>query len=300
MSLSEQAGLDEELMMCLALIEAYFQRYGTANPIKPYKPIGSEITFRIPLDDELGIFLIGTVDEVAVDSDGHPVVVESKSYSRRPDRRNWRYAHQPYGYVTAIQYLTRSTVPCFLYNGIRKTSPTVPQVLKKGDVSRRWIDTTYEIYRDKVIAVHGGVPNQYLDILNRLKARDNSPENAFFTRFRVPVSQHAVERWWDSARVIAREMAFNPVVYPHFPWTGCSFCKVQDLCDAVESGDTNGFNYIAKNDYHHETTHTRQAKEYATPGNVQNVNDLARFARAQELQPPLLDAATEVTLEDPA
>jgi hypothetical protein len=295
----ELDSLDAQRMMCLQLIRAYYARYGLKNPVRPYRSIACEVTFRIPLDEWLGIYLIGTIDQVVVDESDCPIPVETKTYSRKPNKTDWRFAHQPYGYAAALQYLTGQRVPYFLYNGIRKTGPTQPKILKRGGVSQRWIDTTYEVYRDAVRLEHGGkIPNSYLDILNRFKARDNSPENAFTTRFRMPVSQHAIELWLDQAAAIAREMAFSPIIYPNFPWNGCRFCRTQDLCHALQAGDDAQYQYLVNENYRIDTTHTRKAKHIATRKNVRNVEDLAAFARNQELLPPVIEDSNAETLEE--
>ena len=238
MSLEERQLIDEQRMMVLRLISTYYDRFGLDNPIKPYEHIASEVTFRVPLVTEHDIWLIGTIDEVVLDPDGNPVPLEVKTYSRRPDKKNWRYNHQLYGYACALSILTGHPVNYGLYDGIRKKDPTIPQILKNGDVSRKWIDTTYEMYREAVELTHNGkIPNQYLDILNRLKARDHSPENAFTTRFRVPISRRAMSQWWNAAKIIAMEAAHQPNIVPNFEWQGCPMCRVKDLCHAIQSGD---------------------------------------------------------------
>jgi PD-(D/E)XK nuclease superfamily protein len=291
----ELAELEEERLLCLSLIKAYFDRYGTTNPIKPYRMLAPEVTFCIPLFEEYPIFLIGTIDAVALDEQRCPVPIETKTYSRRPKRENWRFNHQLYGYAAALQILTKRRVAYGLYNGINKKSPTTPRILKDGSVSRAWIDTTYDLYREAVVQVHGSVPNHYLDILNRLKARDMSPENAFFTRFRIPILQHALERWWSNAQIIALEAAHYPAIYPNFEWSGCPMCRVKDLCHAIEAGEDT--QYLIATGYTKSMTPTVRAihdkdRPIAVPGSIKKPSDFVQYGHVSLDYDP--DPVTEV------
>jgi hypothetical protein len=246
----ERQLLDEQRLVALSLIRVYYERHGYENPVKPFRHIGSEITFRIPLVKAYDVWLIGTMDEVLLDLDDNPVPLERKTYSRKPNKENWRFNHQLYGYACALSILTGHPVNYGLYDGIRKKEPTIPQILKSGDVSRKWIDTTYEIYREVVLANHGGeIPNQYLDILNRFNARDHSPENAFTTRFKVQISHRAMARWWDDAQAVAMEAAHSPRIYPNFEWQGCPMCRTKDLCHAIQAGDRDAQKEIIRSEY---------------------------------------------------
>lgn len=276
----------DQMMMVLRLIQTYYGRFGLKNPIKPFEHIASELTFRVPLVKDYDIWLIGTIDEVVLDTDGNPVPLECKTYSRRPDKKNWRFNHQLYGYACALSILTGHPVNYGLYDGIRKKDPTIPQILKSGDVSRKWIDTTYDIYRAQVELVHDGtVPNQYLDILNRLKARDRSPENAFTTRFRVPISRRAMSRWWTDARSVAMEAAHSPTLIPNFEWQGCPMCRVKDLCHAIQGGDEDTQKRIVAMEYRRGVTPT-----------VQTVRTAKRIAQRRVADPRHLAKYSQVSL----
>lgn len=281
LSLEEQLALSDQRTLCFKLLRAYYARYSLENPIKPFRMLAPEVTFSIPLfPGEYPIFLVGTIDAVTVDQFGNPVPLERKTYSRRPKRENWRFNHQIYGYSAALQVLTGRRVPYALYDGINKKEPTTPRTLKNGTVSRKWIDTTYDIYHAEVMRVFGRIPNDYLDILNRLKMRDYSPENAFFTRFRVPIVQHAVTKWWDDARTIALEAAHWPSIYPNFEWQGCPMCRVKDLCYAIQGGeDTQD---LIRHEY--ESRHTPtisavldKAHPIVRPGMIKRPSDFAQF-----------------------
>jgi Pretoxin HINT domain len=217
--------LDEQRRKVILLVGAYFEKYGTKFPTRPYRIIAPEVTFRVRLLPDQPVYLVGTFDRVMADEFGAPVPGEIKTYKTKPRRVNWQFNHQLYGYAAVLQLLTGEEVPYATYDGIRKVEPTIPQVLKNGDVSKRWIDTTHDVYLAEVRRVHGGeVPSHYKEMLQRLRIRDRSNDNAFVTRFRIPISQYAIARWWDRAQLVASEIANFPLIYPYFDWQGCPFC----------------------------------------------------------------------------
>lgn len=277
MSYEEERILTEQRMMCQQLVEAYFARYGHADPIKPYRIVASEITFCVPLVPELDIWLMGTIDRVCVDKDGYALPLEVKTYRSAPKRENWSFNFQTHSYAKALELLIRQRVGMALYDGIRKKGPTEPKILKNGTVSRRWIDTTYDDYIRCVRAAHKGqVPNVYLDILNRLKARDKSPMNAFVHRFRIPLLESAKEQTWDALRVAAAEMAHSPIIIPSKDFMGCPMCRYRDLCDAEYAGED--LSPLIAMNYKNDKTPTRKAEFVATLDNVKNLDQLIAFA----------------------
>lgn len=284
MSYQELDLLSEHRMECQFLLQAYFARYGEDNPTKPYKIVASEITFMIPLDEWLDIWLMGTIDRICVDKYGSVIPLEIKTYKTAPKRENWAFNFQTHVYALALQKLLGIEVGMALYDGIRKKGPTEPQLLKTkrdgspGGVSRKWIDTTYERYLTVVKSVHGGdVPIQYAEILSRLHARDKSPTNAFVHRFRISLLESALEQTWDVLRVAAREMAYSPLIIPSKDWQGCPMCRTKDLCDAQYAGEP--LDVLIERGYRSDTSPTRKATHIATRENVKTLDDLIAFAK---------------------
>jgi hypothetical protein len=280
MSSQEYQELDEQREMVLGMVRAYIERYGSSFPTKPYRIVAPEVTFQIPLVPDYDIYLVGTIDRVHVDRFGNPVVGECKTYKAKPKKIGWRFNHQIYGYAAALQILTGKQVPVALYDGIRKKAPLEPRVLKNGSLSLQWIDTTYAVYREKLLEVYGGDKSilrhpAYAEMLSRLKTRDLSNDSVFHARFRVPISQHALSLWWDQAQTIAMEMAHHPAIYPNFEWQGCPMCRVRDLCHAMQAGDP--LDSILS-EFAVGLTHTRQAQYVATPDNVRSLKDLEAYA----------------------
>jgi hypothetical protein len=220
---------------------------------------------------------MGTIDRVAIDKDGNVAPMEIKTYKTAPKRENWSYNFQLHVYSIALEQLIRQPIRQALYDGVRKKGPEPPKMLKKGGVSKAWIDTTYDDYIRVVRSVHGGdVPVQYLDILNRLKARDRSPMNAFVTRFRIPILRSALDQTRETLEVAAREMAYQPIIIPNKDWQGCPMCRVKDLCDATYAGEN--VDYLKQTNYRVDMTPTRKATHIATIDNVKSLDDLIKFS----------------------
>lgn len=269
------------------LLEAYFARYGTEWPTKPYRIVAAEVTFAVPLVPDQNIWFMGTIDRIYVHDrePGIPVIGEIKTYKSAPKPENWRFNFQCYMYAAALAILLGVVPPQYLYDGLRKKTPTEPKILKNGTVSRRWIDTTYDEYIRTVRHVHRGkVPEEYRDILSRLLARDQSPMNAFTTRFRVPILNSGIEHFWDEAQTTARRMLHihDQLTY-NKDWTGCTMCRVKDLCDARFAGED--LSDLIERNYVQDVSPTRKATKIATPKKVKTLEQLVEFARDQPRDP---------------
>ena len=279
--------LSDERMEVQRLLEAYFARYGNEWPTKPYRIVAAEVTFAVPLVPDQNIWLMGTIDRIFAHDSAPtvPIPGEIKTYKTTPKLESWRFNFQSYMYGAALAILLNVMPPVFLYDGLRKKGPTEPQILKSGKVSKKWIDTTYDEYIRAVRSAHRGhVPEEYRDMLQRLLARDQSPRNAFTTRFRVPLLKSAMSQYWDQAQITARQMRF---IYDNITankdWQGCPMCRVKDLCDATLAGEDVA-ELIARG-YTKDVSPTRKAKTIATPKKVHSLAQLVEFARDQPIDP---------------
>jgi hypothetical protein len=290
LSHEETVLLSQQRWEAQRLLEAYFARYGTEWPTKPYRIVAAEVTFGVMLVPDQNIWLMGTLDRIYADKFGNAIPGEIKTYKSSPDRTKWRFNFQCYMYACALGLLLDTVPPLFLYDGMRKKGPTEPLILKKsGKVSKRWIDTTYDEYIRVVRHAHRGkVPEEYYDILKRLMARDQSPENAFTTRFRIPLVQSAMALYWDEAAMTAKRMlhAYQNITF-NKDWQGCPMCRVKDLCDARLAGeDLAGI--VARN-YEVDVSPTRKATRFITPKKLKEMGGgleaLAEFSRDQPTDP---------------
>ena len=232
----------------------YFAHYGMENTYHtngmPFRAIGSEVTFMIPFPhlaneyyDE--VYLVGTVDALLVNDavPGSLVVCDHKSFSQKPYLKDLELDGQFVGYCACISALVKRPVTGFLYNGINKKMPKVPQVLtgdgpNKGRLSRQKIDTTYETLVNAIIA-NGEDPHDtyYTAWLARQRLIDREA-NPFFVRHYITMPQAALADWWANTEKILAEIAQGPDLAITFnrQWQGCWDCWVRDLCDTQMRG----------------------------------------------------------------
>jgi hypothetical protein len=305
MGSAELTSLEESRVLATSMVEHYFATYG-ANPIHPYRYLTAEMSFRIPLP-QIGpnVFLVGTMDGVAVDFQGRIYLVERKTASQKSDAKWLPTDPQLNGYVWALQALTGEKVAGILYDVLLKKLPKTPRLLQSGLLSQEWTDTTATRY-EQALSEHygenwkevpirtaqGRVPLPALEVyggfIERLKERDRitdlwNYETPFFTRRYVDVIQHGVRQWGQDMIEVVDEMVHRPSNYPNFSWTGCYDCWVPDLCRAKQFGQD--LDYVIKTNYV-TSDHRPQYKAMVTvtPETVSSVDDLrALFERRPEI-----------------
>jgi hypothetical protein len=82
-------------------------------------------------------------------------------------------------YYVLSKFFNNDRVMGIVFNYIRTKPPTIPKLLKNGQLSKKKIDTDRSTYM-ATIKKYGLDPKDYEDILNRLSYRD------WFVRERVP------------------------------------------------------------------------------------------------------------------
>jgi len=295
MSPSEVGKLLEAKALAKGMTKHYFEHYGP-NPVAPLRIIATEMSFKIPTGlktkDGREIFLVGTIDGLAVDADGNIYVIDHKTYSIKPDLKWMQTDHQFAGYSWAMQVILKQKVTGFLYDGINKKLPKQPKKLQNGHLSREWNDhTTFASYRAALIEHYGSredVPTgMYDDFMGRLKERDAQLQTPFFSRHTVKYTQAQLSEWSRHTMLLLKEIADGPAIVPNFPWTGCWDCyDVSDLCKAIEIGDQERFESIKESAYQVGWSSTRsQYKEMLeiTPGSVGSLDELLKLMPASKI-----------------
>jgi hypothetical protein len=297
MSTEEWTEFNESVTLCERVIGNYLAFYGD----EPYdgrkgrhpklQSLASEITFMIPWPMDLSnseydqVILVGTLDAIFLDPNGNLVAGDHKTFSQKADLRDLQLDHQFTGYAAALQMLTGRQVDHFLYNGINKKVPGIPQVLKgagptQGRLSKAWMDTTYGTYKQAIID-NGEDPKDgyYRDILSRLLERDTH-NNVFFVRHYLDVYPSAVQAWIENTDRILWEMSHDPKLTFNRAWTGCWDCNVRDLCDAKLKGQN--VEWLVNQDYVVGTYGTQQTlQSTVSPETCGSLEDLIAFAQKQ-------------------
>lgn len=241
----EMEAFDKDATETMGIVRNYFGYYGFVNPLARERleyikaaegfPEASELNFRVAIPGTDGLY-IGTIDGLARDpKNGDVYVVDHKTYSRTPSFEDVRMSYQFMGYVWAAKKLFPDLkIAGVLYDGVMSKEPERPKLLKSGKMSVAWIDTTEAVYRE-ALEEHNLFPEDYEDILRRLRARDNSEESPFFTRWILRYPDKTIEKFEQQLIARYRRMV-DPllVIYPNFTWGSCRFCRVKDLCHAEQ------------------------------------------------------------------
>ena len=211
----EQVEVDEVWNLADAVTEKYVQMWKEAD--KKIQVIATEFTFAIPLAE--GIAYTGTIDMIYLDSDGRLWFKDYKTTNTvdkyikkaKMDRQISRYfwalnqLAEGNGYVWISEteewkpagewaYQTVGALPKphgFIYDVVARKVPKVPEILKKGGLSKNKAqDTTYATYLkalhdNNLLMEDGTVPSEYEEILDHLKSQEDEYGNRFFKRIQV-------------------------------------------------------------------------------------------------------------------
>jgi len=336
LSVEERQQLDKSYGLVSALVEQYFRRYDVKDPIAPFKLLVPEVSFRVPIPLEHYIdghpefprkyhgprlLLVGTIDGLGVEAKELPAqpelggllsmawtmwdtdkvwLIEHKTYSQKPQRRDYELDRQLTGYAWAAEQLFGTPVQGALYDGINKKLPRIPALLKDMSVSREAIDTTVDTYVGKLVEVYGpgwmemevryvgeGKAKRpvtgmewYGDVIRRLEAIEKEPQTPFHTRWKIPFSRAQVVDFEVNLVKQALVLA-NPglMIWPNRPWTGCWDCGVCDLCDAQTRGED--VEFLRKARYRVGTYGTRLAQRDLTPEEVGSLGEVERLVLAK-------------------
>lgn len=235
---------DEEKLHSLGI--GMLQHYAEWAPIvDDFEVISLEEKFEFHFYSDI-IFTIKT-DGLVRSKDGI-WILENKTYSVEPDVDFWSLDLQTTAYPWAISHLVlHNRIPGIdpdekicgvIYNGLKKKKPTVPELLKKGGLSKAMsIDTTFAVYA-KALAANKLNPNDYTDILNALRLRGNP----FFKRVKIRRTASEFKTFSEFLYTISQEMLMSKesvgLCYPS-PNRDCTFsCGYNKLCisENVEGG----------------------------------------------------------------
>lgn len=180
-----------------------------------------------PYELQDGIYIRGKVDRMAYDRDGNLWVVDTKTHKTFPTEEDRQMNPQTVVYVWLARQAGFNPIGV-LWDYVRTKAPAVPELLKKGGLSKRKnIDTTPEVYL-QTIHEHGLDPADYADILSDLEEK----RQTFFSRVKQPISEAMLENVLDifyEQGLRIREYGDNPV--RELNWR-CSSCDYFRLCHA--------------------------------------------------------------------
>lgn len=239
----EQEEFGDIPQLAKAIYKGYWRRWKDSGLVF----LESEVEFRIELAPK--IELVGFIDKIA--EDRLRFVTDHKFHKNLPgpDDRFSDIQTVLYFWVWNELHTGRGNrVDGILWDYGRMKAPAVPEVLKRGGLSKRAnIDTDVHTYREALRK--NGIPEKgYRDILKKLEGKDRT----FFERVPLPApSKHLIKEVVADARESAiqakKDLDKGGKVPRSMSGFNCKGCEFRPLCEAEVRGLDSKF--IRKKEY---------------------------------------------------
>ncbi len=217
---------------CRTIMEAYFEYYADdkTKPIR-YNKRNAEHWLEVPIGEEM--LFVMKVDAFFRTPNKLRWIGEHKTFSRKPsDDDRWRNL-QSAVYIMACQLLGMKPFDGIMWNYVRSKSPTVPQILKAGDMSTRSIDTLPSVV-ERLREEHDlPVDGNYAEVMASAQANVKT----YFFRVFTPVKKDTVQEIYGDFIYSATEMmerhgkARDRNIGMH-----CGWCDYEPICRASLTG----------------------------------------------------------------
>lgn len=250
-------GEREEFGDVPSLVKAIYKGYWRRWKEDGLVYVASEVEFRVDLAK--GLELVGYIDKIAEDA-RRRLLMDHKFHKNLPGPEDRFSDIQTVLYLWAWNETHRRAdgVDGILWDYGRMKAPAVPELLKRGGLSKRMnIDTDRYTYR-RAIRENNLDEKDYRDVLTKLKGK----ERKFFERVPLPApSKHliteVVSDFRESALMAKRALRTGkaPRSMSGFNCNGCEF---RSLCEAEVRGyDTKG---LRKREYEIRDENPREEK----------------------------------------
>lgn len=210
--------------------------------------VSAEQKFEVPLTQD--ILLCGRIDGM-VEVAGELWVIDHKTTSRI-DADGLVLDSQGKAYLLAARQLYGPNVKGIIYNFLRKKVPAVPELLKKGGLTRRKdIDTTWDVYHQAIVS-NGLDPNDYQDMHDLLTVK----ENPFFRRELVKHTDAQLDQTISQMVSTAKEMHATIRTRQYRPTTDleiCRRCSFKPVSESMARGEN--WKFILKTEYKKKAEH---------------------------------------------
>lgn len=234
-----ELGLDTVVPAARVILPLYFKHWKEDG--LTYLAVEQE--FAVPLIQ--GVTFKGTVDGIVQDQrDRRVFLFERKTAKNIPDD-NFRMSDvQTVVYFDALpQSGFRRKVDGLMWDYVRSKPPTVPELLKSGEMSKKNIDTLPEIYLAE-LKKHGINPKPYREFMEELEGK----RSKFFRRLKLPMSSHLRQEVVKDFKATAQEIRDHGDRKERTlsNWD-CPRCEFFQLCQAELRGQDSDF--IRKHEY---------------------------------------------------
>lgn len=219
------------------------------NYLRKYEDDGltfveSELELTYDMGDDVELIL--HIDKVVEDDKDRLWIMDHKCHRNIPDEKNRMSDMQLviYPVVWNKLYPERKATG-IIWDYMRTKVPTVPEVLKNGQLSKRKnIDTTHEVYLDEILK-HNLNPDDYRDMLDMLRDQ----QDGFYERVFLPVANDTmVKTIMDDMKSTGIEIKeLGEVLTDRNLGFDCNRCMFYDLCMAELRGLDSS--YIRKSRY---------------------------------------------------
>lgn len=222
---------------CFRIMRGYHYFYKESD--ERYKTIAVEQTFRVRIEGT-PVVLVGIIDGIILDTKDNGIwCLEHKTVKKDIPTEEFRMTDiQTTIYMYVMDKLapklgfTPDQVKGVMLDYLKTKSPTIPEVLKNGTLSKRKITCDYYTYL-KCIQEVGGDPNDYLEILEYMKT------NVFYRRVPITKTDAMTKMTLDDMVNVGKQIKAISGKCPtrNLSWT-CDRpkCEYRDLCIAQLQG----------------------------------------------------------------
>ncbi len=235
----EYGNLIEDIRM---IMTEYFENWKDSGLIYlRRKRKGAEHEFEVEVSE--GLCITGKIDGVAQTPNKLRWITEHKTFTKMPSEdHRWR-SLQSAIYIRVAEMEKFPSIDGTLWDYVYSKPPTVPQLLKKGGISRKAIVTLPSVV-EAFIKKHEYNPKDYSVLIESAKQHRKS----YFQRIFNPVKSKVVDRLWKDFVEGAEEIrdrhseAKRKNIDRH-----CEWCEFESICRAeLSSLDTK---FIIKREY---------------------------------------------------
>lgn len=247
----------------IRIVEGYFERWGENGGLKYYtdKATGKKAEIKLEIDLAPGILFVAKVDAMPETKMGI-WAADHKTHKNIPDEESRFSDIQLVTYCSMLPKAGHPKPVGVMWDYLRTKAPTIPEVLKSGELSKaKKIDTTPEVFL-KAIKDHDLDPKDYKDILASL---EKSSKNKFFERVWLPhpskslVSQIDHEILDTSKQILE----FGTKIKDRNMGRDCKQCSYYNLCHAELRGLDSKF--IREKHYEVRDADQEEAEEQGGP-----------------------------------
>ena len=228
---------------CGAIFEGYLRKY-RHDPLRYEK---SEVPVYFDITGKMRF--AGFIDKIAVDAQDRRWIVDHKFIATIPSGEDRFSELQLLLYVWGLgKSNPEIEIDGVLWDYARSKAPTVPEVLKNGELSQRKnLDCDVFTYQ-RTIAENNKDPRNYTEMLKHLEGKEDS----FFERVFLPkptthMVNEVVEDFLSTAEDIQLARRKGTRVARSMSPFNCSTCEYRSVCEAEVRGHDTDF--VIKADY---------------------------------------------------